>query len=894
MILESEKNGIIHADESTMINAIPIRFKKLGEISFLCSGSTGQVFKISGEQEYALKIVQCGNSESKYQKALYELHVMDDLKGESRIVQLCDYEIVDTEGNITVYLLEKFHISLKEYLQNRTLYTEDLIRLIIGVCDSLLVCKKNNVLHLDVQPDNIYVDDSASVKLGDFSHSLRTSDLPENHSARGTMAFMAPEVFRDGKCSEQSDLYSVGLLLYMLFNHMELPFMASGQKEVSIYKRLAGTPLPDVPVENRELQKDIGRIIERACSFDPMNRYDSLTELKSALGEVCDRVKTDPEKNVPIYSVMESEDTHLLPVIYVLQTTEEVQGLPDSELNTIVRKSLAVIKAKASIYGIDIRVSILLCGSSAEWLYFNSPSDALHLEFSPSGESVFSSALEELNDKLSTQNEDSLLCHAFYRPVIVFVSDGSADDDCGAALSRLERNLSFENANKIFFNLGKEHAHDFLKELAGARGTILNAETISYFEAQLHFIPFVADSYGKTLGSVTLETSAAIWNSSNISDWKETVAPPMGCLSMVSNDQDDKADWTWNRPFSTMDGTGEESLRPQKATTPTFDFNANTFHYDTLVDNSARRCRVCNNRIDDGTRFCPHCGSKVILENTDVDIRKVEFSAIAPKRLIKGDYSIIKVVMYEKTARDAVDSIIKEMGEQAQETRSGMHEVKDSSRITVVLTSPDIEIDDNMETGVWQGDYLVFGFSVLLPERYDKRQLLLTASIYINDMIATKLKFVVKCFSLLEQKIEVSREDVLSAFVSYASQDRNRVATIIQGMKKARPDMDVFFDVDSLRCGEDWEEALHNEIEKRDVLFLCWSHYARESKWVDLEWRYALEKKGADCIEPVPIESPDNCPPPAELKHKHFNDKLLYIINSDKNFNADDKLADEW
>lgn len=137
-----------------------------------------------------------------------------------------------------------------------------------------------------------------------------------------------------------------------------------------------------------------------------------------------------------------------------------------------------------------------------------------------------------------------------------------------------------------------------------------------------------------------------------------------------------------------------------------------------------------------------------------------------------------------------------------------------------------------------------------------------------------------KCSSLFEQKIQISRTDVFSAFISYASQDRNRVAAIIQGMKKARPDLDVFFDVDSLRSGDDWELALREEIERRDVLFLCWSHFARESKWVNEEWRYAFEKKGIDGIEPVPIESPDVCPPPEELRKKHFNDKLLYIINA--------------
>lgn len=222
------------------------------------------------------------------------------------------------------------------------------------------------------------------------------------------------------------------------------------------------------------------------------------------------------------------------------------------------------------------------------------------------------------------------------------------------------------------------------------------------------------------------------------------------------------------------------------------------------------------------------------------------------------------------------------MDSPAQETKSGIQKIKDGSKIKVVLDSPDITIDDNIEIHEWQGEYLNFTFAVFLPEKFKKRQILFTATVYVNDIIATRLKFVVKCASILEQKIAITRQDILSAFVSYASQDRTRVATIIQGMKKVRPDMDIFFDVESLRSGEDWEKALHNEIERRDILFLCWSHFARESKWVNREWRYALENKGADCIEPVPIEPPSVCPPPQELNQKHFNDKMLYIINSEK------------
>lgn len=157
------------------------------------------------------------------------------------------------------------------------------------------------------------------------------------------------------------------------------------------------------------------------------------------------------------------------------------------------------------------------------------------------------------------------------------------------------------------------------------------------------------------------------------------------------------------------------------------------------------------------------------------------------------------------------------------------------------------------------------------------------ASVYFNDVLTTKLKFVVTVDGVRETKPQISRKNILSAFISYASQDRSRVATIIQGMKKVRPDLDIFFDVENLRSGEKWADVLRKEIDERDILYLFWSHFARESEWVDMEWRYALERKGIDYIEPVPIEPPDNCPPPKELSGKHFNDReLLYYQNSHK------------
>lgn len=293
-------------------------------------------------------------------------------------------------------------------------------------------------------------------------------------------------------------------------------------------------------------------------------------------------------------------------------------------------------------------------------------------------------------------------------------------------------------------------------------------------------------------------------------------------------------------------------------------------------------CRVCGNTLSVGANYCSYCGSKTQIDTPKVELPKVNFSAIAPKELIKGEYSLIEIIMYENAFRNEVEQIIANSEASVKEIKGSVLSIEKNAHIKIVLNSLDLAIDDNVEEQCWCGEYARFTFPIELPLDYRKPQILFTASVYIDDVIATRLKFVAKCKTFRGQKIEIKRDDILSAFVSYASQDRHRVAMIIQGMKKARPDLDIFFDVESLRSGDDWENALWTEIDKRDILFLCWSHFAKESKWVDAEWRYALSTKGVDCIEPVPIESPDVCPPPDELTRKHFNDKLLYIINSVK------------
>lgn len=299
-------------------------------------------------------------------------------------------------------------------------------------------------------------------------------------------------------------------------------------------------------------------------------------------------------------------------------------------------------------------------------------------------------------------------------------------------------------------------------------------------------------------------------------------------------------------------------------------------------DDSVIVCGNCGCFVEANCKFCIKCGHMVLSPQKNISVSQVQFSAIAPKTFIKDEYTMLEIYMYEEAFRHIVDEALKNENS-LKESRSGFLSVDDKTSIGIEISSPDIEIDDNYDEQIWSGKYLKFDFAVFLPENYSKKQILFVAKVYFNGIPATKLKFTAQCKTAHEQKMEILREDVLSAFISYASQDRSRVAAIIQGMKKARPDIDIFFDVENLRSGDNWEKTLMTEISRRDILFLCWSLNAKASKWVDREWRYALSDKGPDGIEPIPIDPPDICPPPKELDSKHFNDRELLYINRDKN-----------
>ena len=85
------------------------------------------------------------------------------------------------------------------------------------------------------------------------------------------------------------------------------------------------------------------------------------------------------------------------------------------------------------------------------------------------------------------------------------------------------------------------------------------------------------------------------------------------------------------------------------------------------------------------------------------------------------------------------------------------------------------------------------------------------------------------------------------------------------------PDMSFWLDKQSMDAGAVWRDEVRRAIRISDMLLLFWSVAASKSKEVEAEWEYAYEERGLSFITPVPLDPPDQCPPPEKLSALNFN-----------------------
>jgi uncharacterized protein YegL len=262
---------------------------------------------------------------------------------------------------------------------------------------------------------------------------------------------------------------------------------------------------------------------------------------------------------------------------------------------------------------------------------------------------------------------------------------------------------------------------------------------------------------------------------------------------------------------------------------------------------------------------------------------RVHFSVTSPSMVSPATPFLIKVWAHLEQDRQAVIRRAHEATKAEIFIESkGPFRILRGTFVSVRLSVEGLIIEYPEDVLLWEGEIGSAAFSVLVPPDTRKGPRRGLAVIRINDLEITRLYFIIEVGSEASpaQPISTREQRHRKAFASYASADRDEVLPRIQGIQKAG--LEVFFDVFSLRSGQYWEQELWKEIPSKDIFYLFWSDNARKSTWVEKEWRCALQTRGLDFIDPVPLVSPEKVPPPPELATKHFNDWILAFMSAYK------------
>ena len=286
------------------------------------SGASGTVYKIEAKRDnrtdvsalkvepitlddvmYSDKQHRKNYLEKKRLAAINETNIMYKLRKCPYIVGYEDEDIrqlKNTDGFVLLIrmeYLECLHTQVKQGKFNRS--ESNVLKLAHDIGSGIQAAHNNNVIHRDIKPANFfYSPEDDTYKLGDFNISKSSASA---RSFAGTEGYIAPEIYKakqsiDNVYTKQADIYSFGICLYQLMNNFCFPFEENRLADEAIEIRMNGTPLP-MP---KAASPEFGRIILKACAYNPAERYSSIDEMLADINAI--RLYNAPSANQSQYT----------------------------------------------------------------------------------------------------------------------------------------------------------------------------------------------------------------------------------------------------------------------------------------------------------------------------------------------------------------------------------------------------------------------------------------------------------------------------------------------------------------------------------------------------------------------------------------------------------------
>lgn len=166
------------------------------------------------------------------------------------------------------------------------------LKVVYQFAHALLHTHRSGVIHRDICPRNVLLDDFGRAILIDFGLSIpKLEKLQDVFYRSGTPSYMAPEVVRSGHYDFQTDIYAFGISMYEIFTGQP-PFV--GADEFERAQKNLNTPVIPPHEVNAEVPEELSAIIMKALEKDPAQRYPSMENVVQDLTRLLRKLNPSP------------------------------------------------------------------------------------------------------------------------------------------------------------------------------------------------------------------------------------------------------------------------------------------------------------------------------------------------------------------------------------------------------------------------------------------------------------------------------------------------------------------------------------------------------------------------------------------------------------------------
>ena len=326
---------------------------------FLGEGAFAEVYRVRhrflGRQ--AMKVFKTTGLSLKETEELLEEAILLSKIGHPNIIRVFNADVMELQPSLCGFFTMEYIAggTLDRYwrsFENQFIPIEHTVDIAKQICQGLAVAHSSNppIIHRDIKPLNIlvgYVPEGVRVRISDFGLAKKVNPLTLIASARGTLAFKAPE-FLEKMDSTSSDIWAVGTTIYLLLTD-QLPYTNLDEDEFVKGKHWERPIIPPSGL-NIDIDPTLDSIVLKTLAVNPDDRYNDAMELledlsrwknrkvgklkpisphssKSALGERTPLDKVNAEKMIKEAMKMSAESGRLMEAADMLE--EAVNAAPE-------------------------------------------------------------------------------------------------------------------------------------------------------------------------------------------------------------------------------------------------------------------------------------------------------------------------------------------------------------------------------------------------------------------------------------------------------------------------------------------------------------------------------------------------------------------------------------